>query len=181
MRKRSILTDLSKVFGCICPQLLVAKLHGYGLSIPAAKKIEVYIANWKQRTKIGSSYCTRENSTGVPRRSILGSLFFNIFSCDLFLEHENCCYVNYADDITPYIVANNTTEVLKKLTNITQNLFTWFANNRMKANHGKCHLFQSKKEDANIQISNAAITCSRSQKLLRIVFGNKHQHTENIC
>ena len=99
MRKRSILIDLSKVFGCICPELLVAKLHGYGLSIPAAKKIEVYIANWKQRTKIGSSYCTRENSTGVPRRSILGSLFFNIFSCDLFLEHENCCYVNYADDI----------------------------------------------------------------------------------
>ena len=160
MRKRSILTDLSKVFGCICPDLLVAKLHGYGLSLPALKRIEDYIFNRKQRTKIESSYSTWENSTGAPRRSILGSLFFNIFLCDLFLEHENYCYVDYADDITPYIVANNTIEALKKLTNITQNLFTWFANNQMKANHGKCHLFLNKHMDANIQISNTTITCS---------------------
>ena len=89
----------------------------------------------------------------------------------------------FADD-TPYIVANNTTEVLKKLTNITQNLFTWFANNQMKPNHGKCHLFLNKQVDANIQISNTTITCSRSQKLLGIVFGNKpkfNKHIENIC
>ena len=184
MRKRSILTDLSKVFGCICPDLLVAKLHGYGLSLPALKRIEDYIFNRKQRTKIESSYSTWENSTGAPRRSILGSLFFNIFLCDLFLEHENYCYVDYADDTTPYIVANNITEVLKKLTNITQNLFTWFANNQMKANHGKCHLFLNTHMDANIQISNTTITCSDHRKLLGIVFGNKpkfNKHIENIC
>ena len=106
----------------------------------------------------------------------------NIFLCDLFLEHQNCCYVNYADDTTAYIVANNTAEVLEKLTNITQRLFTWFANNQMKENLGKCHL--STQEDANIQISNTTINCSRSQKLLGIVFDNKlkfDKHIENIC
>ena len=81
------------------------------------------------QTKIGSSYSTWENIiSGDPYGSILGPLLFNIFLCDLFLEHEHCCYVNYADDTNPYIVANNTAEVLKKLTNITQRLFTWFAN-----------------------------------------------------
>ena len=109
---------------------------------------------------------------------------FNIFLCDFVLEHENCCYVNYADDITPYIVANNIAEVLKKLTNIMQRLFNWFANNQIKANLGKCQLFLSTQEDADIQISNTTINCSRSQKLLGMVFGNKlkfDRHLENIC
>ena len=109
---------------------------------------------------------------------------FNIFLCDFVLEHENCCYVNYADDITPYIVANNIAEVLKKLTNIMRRLFTWFANNQIKANFGKCQLFLSIQEDADIQISNTTINCSRSQKLLGMAFGNKlkfDRHLENIC
>ena len=70
MRKRYILTDLSKGFGCICPDLSVAKPDGCGLSLPTLKKIEDYIFNRKQRTKIESSYSTWENSTeidiGIP-------------------------------------------------------------------------------------------------------------------
>ena len=103
------------------------------------------------------------------------------FLCDLFFERENCCYANYADDTTTYIVANNTGEVLAK---ITQRLFTWFANNQIKANLEKSHLLCSTLEDANIQISNATINCLRSQKLLDIVYDNKlkfDKHIENIC
>ena len=106
---------------------------------------------------------------------------FNIFLCDLFLEHENCYYVNYADDITPYIAANNTAEVLEKLTNITQRLFTWFANNQIKVNPGKRYLLLCTQEDANIQISNTIINCSRSQKLLGIVYDNKLKFGMPIC
>ena len=54
----------------------------------------------------------------------------------------------------------------------------------MKANHGKCHPLLSTQEDANTQISNTTITCSRSQKLLGVAFDNKlnfEKHIENIC
>ena len=100
-----------------------------------------YLMNRKQRTKIGSSYSSWEEIvSGVPQGSILRPLLFNIFLCDLFLEHEGYFFSNYTDDTTPYVVANNTTEVVENLTNITQKLFTWFANNHMKASPSKCHL-----------------------------------------
>ena len=113
-----------------------------------------------------------------------GLLLFNIFLCDLFLEHEECCFTNYADDKTPYVVANNTEEVIENLTNVTQKLFTWFANNQMKANHDKCHLLLSTQEEANIQIVNTTIQCSQSEKFLGIILDNQLKFDkliENIC
>ena len=101
----AILTDLSKAFDCIFHNLLVAKLHALGLSLPALKIIQDYLLNRKQKTKIGSSYSTWQNIiSGVPQGSISGPLLFKIFLCDLFFENENWCYANYADDTTPYIV-----------------------------------------------------------------------------
>ena len=102
----ALITDLSKEFDCICHDLLVAKLHAYGLSLPALKMIQDYLLNRKQRTNIGSSYSTWKNIiSGVPQCSILGPLLFNIFLCDLFLEQEDCYFTSYADDTTPYVVA----------------------------------------------------------------------------
>ena len=60
---------------------------------------------------------------------------------------------NCADDTTTYVVGDNTIEALSSLTEITQELFSWFANKQMKANLDKCHLLLSSHEDANIQIT----------------------------
>ena len=118
----AILTNLSKVFDCIYHDLLNAKLHAYGLSLPALKMIQDYLLNQKQRTKIGSSYSTWEKIiSGVPQGSILGRLLFNIFLIDLFLEHEGYCFTNYADDTTPCVVANNTITAQKMKKSLMKN------------------------------------------------------------
>ena len=181
----ALLTDLSKAFDCICHGLLVPKLHAYGLSLPAMKMIQDYLLNQKQRTKVGSSNSTWENIiSGVPQGTILGRLLFKIFFCDLFLEHEDCCFTNYADDTTLYVVANNTAEVIENLIIITQKLFPWFASNQMKVNHDKWHLLLRTQDEANIQIANSTMKCSKLKKLLGIVLDNKlkfYKHVENIC
>ena len=100
------------------------------------------------------------------------------------MEQEDCCFFNYADDTTPYVVANNTARVIENLTIITQKLYTWFANNQMKVNHDKCHLILSTQKEANIQFANTATKCSKSKRLLGIVLDNKlkfEKHVESIC
>ena len=180
----ALLTDLSKAFDCICHDLLVAKLNAYGLSLPALKLIQNYLQNRKQRTKVGSSYSICEDITsGVPQGSILGPLLFNIFLCDLFFEDESSYFTNYTDDITPYTVGSNIIEVLTNLSCHAQKLFTWFANNQMKANYDKCHLLFSTQESASIQVENFTIKTSKAKKLLGINIYNKLKfgsHVESI-
>ena len=156
-------------FDCICHDLLIAKLNAYGLPLPALKLITDYLQNRKQRTKTGSTYSDWENITsGVPQGSILGPLLFNIFLCDLFFEDENNYFANYAGDTTPYSVGSTTTEVLEHFSGITKKLFTWFANNQMKANDDKCHLLLSSADHSSIiQIENSTIKCSKVKKTIR--------------
>ena len=66
----AILTDLWKEFDCICHDLLVAKLHVYGLSLPALK-IQDYLLNRKQRTKVGYSYSSWENIENLVLHRVL--------------------------------------------------------------------------------------------------------------
>ena len=69
-----------------------------------------------QRTKINSEYSSREEIMfGVPQGSILGSLLFNIFLCDLFLIMENIDFASYADDNMAYATGNSNEEVILKL------------------------------------------------------------------
>ena len=43
----AVLTDLSKVFDCICHDLLIAKLNSYELSLLALKLMTGYVQNRK--------------------------------------------------------------------------------------------------------------------------------------
>ena len=98
----AVLINLSNAFDCIYHDLLSAKLNAHGLSLPAFKLITDYLQNRKQRTKIGLIYW-EDIISGVPQGSIVGSLLFNIFLCDLFLEDEKNCLANYADNTTPIL------------------------------------------------------------------------------
>ena len=109
---------------------------------------------------------------------------FNIFLCDLFLSIENNYFTNYADDTTPYVFGNNPDEVVSELKDIIEKLFTWFSQNEMKANLGKCHMLLSFTESLNFQISETVIHNSQTKKLLGVTFDNKskfEKHINTIC
>ena len=83
----AILTDLSKAFGCISHDLLIAKLNAYGFDHNTLNVIHNYLFGRSQKTRVGSSFSDLLDILyGEPQRSILGPLLFNINLCDLFLS-----------------------------------------------------------------------------------------------
>ena len=144
----ALLTDLSKAFDCISQEFVLAKLHVYGFSLRALRLIHSYLTNRKQRTRLNGNYSSWEEILfGVPQGSILGTLLFNIFLCDLFLIKKETSFASYADDNTPYVTAENLDEVIKSLEKDSIKLFQWFSDNQLKANHDKCHLLVSGKNN----------------------------------
>ena len=80
---------------------------------------------------------------GIPQRSILRPLLFNIFLFDLFFIMNNIEFASYADDNTPFFASGDLSDVIMKLQNASKTLFEWFKGNQMKANPDKCHFISS--------------------------------------
>ena len=119
----ALLTDLSKAFDCLPHDLLIAKLHAYGIKKGSLKLLFSYLKNRKQRVRLNNTYSEWIDILfGVPQGSILGPLLFNIFLCDLFLFLYDIPVANYADDNTPYWTALKISDVLIKLGNATKTL-----------------------------------------------------------
>ena len=128
----ALLTDLSKAFDCTDHELLIAKLYAYGFDKNFLYFINSYLKGRKQRTKINSS-CSAfaEILFVVPQGSILGSLLFNIYICDLCLENNDIDIANYADDNTPYVCSSDLDSVIFRLQKNTERISRWFYNNNL--------------------------------------------------
>ena len=94
----ALLTDLSKAFDCLPNELLITKLHAYGVDIASLKLLHSYSIKWKQRVKLNGTYSSwSEILFGVPKGLILGLLLFNIFLYDLLQFFPDVDIANYAD------------------------------------------------------------------------------------
>ncbi|GFG36078.1 hypothetical protein Cfor_09207 [Coptotermes formosanus] len=85
-----ILCDVTKAFDCVNHEILLLKLHYYGICGVSANWFKTYVTNRKQKVKItsqnhkGDSLCRLETiKNGVPQGSILWSLLFIIYVNDL--------------------------------------------------------------------------------------------------
>ena len=121
---------------------------------------------------------------GVPQRSILGPLLFDIFLCDLFLIMGNIDIASYADNNTLYSTGNSIKEVIQKLENAAKTLFQWFSDNQIKANPDKYHFLCSSNSEVSLTIKNQKIKNSNLGKLLGIKLDAKlnfNSYIHDIC
>ena len=68
----------------------------------------------------------------------------------------------YADDTTPYSCAEDMSAVITKLQRITNKIFSWFENNHVKANPGKCHILLTPNIQLIVPFDNVQVTSSLS-------------------
>ena len=146
----ALLMNLSKAFGYIDHQLLIAKLYAYGFDKNSLYFIHQYLKRQKQRAKINSSY------------SSFAEILFENIDIDI---------ANYADDNTPYVFSSDLDSVVFKLQENTKRNFKWFQNNNLMSNTEKSHLIVSFKENLEIQFFTFSIRNEDSVKLwgIRII------------
>ena len=119
----TILIDLSKVYDWLAHDLLIAKLEAHGLDMASLSLLKNYLANLKQKTKVGSSYSDWfKFMSGIPQGSMLGSLLFNIFVNDIFFEIQESNICNFADDNMLYSCIQDLQTVIENLADDVKNV-----------------------------------------------------------
>ena len=123
--------------------------------------------------------------SGVPRGSILGPVFFNLFIHDLFFIIKEAELANFAEDNKIYADSKDLTEFLLKE---CETAINWFKTNNIIVNPDKFQsmIISSKKDLSNsvLNINGVESIIGPYVKLLDIEIDNKlkfEKQISNIC
>ena len=156
------MVDMSAAFDVVDTQLLLQKLDLYGFDRKAVQWFWSYLTYRSQGVYIeGSMSSLLPLEAGVPQGSILGPLFYTIFTNELpqVVHEEDCPHlVNgdaslftiqcqecgglccYADDSTYTVTGKDPLELCTKLSHKYNIMAEFLTDNKLKVNDEKTHL-----------------------------------------
>ena len=178
---------LSKAYDYLSHDLLIAKLEAYGLDSSSLNLLLDYFTFRKQRTKVDSAYSKWSKiRRGIPQRSILAPILFNIFIYDKFIIIEQSDICNFADGNTLYSCGERLTEIKENLIFDTKSMLNWFGLNSMKTNPGKFQIILGDKSHQKyiLKINSMKAEANDDILLLGITVDKKinfKQDIENLC
>ena len=133
-------------------QILLDRLNNrIGLWDTAYQWLESYLSNCHQFVSIADSkLSTQELVRGVPQGSVLGPVFFSIYTLPLgdIVRKHHMLYHLYADDMQLYLsfdscIPSSSSAAITQLESCIADIWLWMLMNRLKLNNDKTEFLNS--------------------------------------
>ena len=184
----ALFIDLAKAFDTVDHNILLKKLHHYGVQGTEQKWLKSYLSGRHQVTMVNEKQSTQlqEKAFGVPQGSVLGPLLFICYINDIHTS-LNCVSHIYADD-TVLLYSNSEVESLNVnvQAGITS-LVEWLSSNKLTLNVGKTEfmLFANKRKlnlvrNFDLFINETKINRAEKFKYLGVYFDSTLSWKEHI-
>ena len=137
------LLDLSAAFDCVDHDILLSRLEKtFGIGGSALKWIASFLSGRTQQVCYNGRMSRIGNLLfGVPQGSVLGSLFYILYTAELLDVVAELGFTahSYADDTQIYIgtPAADVANTVQRFTHCVDRVNTWMARNRLKLNADK--------------------------------------------
>jgi hypothetical protein len=127
--------DLQKAFDTVDHQILLQKLHHYGVRGKAHDLLKSYLSGRTQRTKIRNVFSKLALILwGVPQGSVLGPLLFLIYINDLPNASELFSWL-FADDTALALSSDNIQDLEKRFNCEVNKVHNWLLANRLSVHY----------------------------------------------
>ena len=174
-----IFIDLQKAFDTVNHQLLLNKLHHYGIRGTALACFTSYLNNRSQLI-LGNGYNSshRNITSVVPQGSVLGPLLFLIYINDFPSSSSKLSFYHFADDTNIYFELDSLNTLQKVVNKELRHVKKWLDANKLslkynnKTNFVIFHSAQnSLNHSINIKIGNQYDKQAKYVKFLGLLLG----------
>ena len=185
-----VILDFSKAFDCVAHDILIRKLHSYGMGKRSLRWFASYLGNRTVCTKFDDEISDPlPISSGVPQGSVLGPILFNIYAADMASFISNGLVFQYADDtqILLSVAKDNLDEqtVNNMISRCLEEAKGWSTKNYIKLNETKTKVLPISTHNnmsTRLPSFSSGIECyiTYTAKNLGIIFDSSLKWTDHI-
>ena len=170
-----VFIDLQKAFDTVDHNILLQKLHHYGIRGIANEWFKSYLSERKQFVSInGFNSDFKIVNCGVPQGSVLGSLLFLLYINDFHNAIKFSAPFHFADDTGLLNIQNSVKDINKTLNKDLKQLSFWLSANKIALNVAKTEVILFKTNNRridsplNLKLCRKRLHTSESVKYLGI-------------